>query len=54
MSYKNNKSKISAPTQSEEFELHDGSYSVSDVQDFFEHVLKNMEKRQLILRKEHT
>ena len=32
-SYKNNKFKISAPTQSEEFELPDESYPVSDIQD---------------------
>ena len=30
-SYKNNKFKISAPTWNEEFELPDGSYSVSDI-----------------------
>ena len=29
-SYKNNKFKTLDPTQNEEFELHDGSYSVSD------------------------
>ena len=32
-SYKNNKSQISAPTWNEEFELPDGSYFVSDIQD---------------------
>ena len=32
--YKNNKFKISAPTWKEEFELLDGSYSVSDIQDY--------------------
>ena len=32
-SYNNNKFKISA--RSEEFELPDGSYSVSDIQDYF-------------------
>ena len=32
-SYKNNKFKISAPTWSDEFELPDGSYSISDIQD---------------------
>ena len=30
-SYKNNKFKISAPTWNEEFELPDGTYSVSDI-----------------------
>ena len=39
-SYNNNKLKISAPTWSEEFELPDGPYSVSDIQDYFEHILK--------------
>ena len=32
-SYKNNKFKISAPTWNDEFELPDGSYSVSDIQE---------------------
>ena len=40
-SYNNNKFKISAPTWSEKFELPDGSYSVSDNQDYFEYILKN-------------
>ena len=30
-SYKHNKFKISAPTWNEEFELRDGSYSISDI-----------------------
>ena len=36
----NNKFKISDPTWSEEFKLPDGSYSVSDIQDYFEYILK--------------
>ena len=36
----NNKFKISAPTQNDEFELPDGSYSVSDIQEYFECILK--------------
>ena len=32
-SYKDNKLNISAPTWNEEFELPDGSYSVSDIQE---------------------
>ena len=36
----NNKFKISAPTRSEEFKVPDGSYSVSDIQDYFEYILK--------------
>ena len=39
-SYKNSKFNISTPTWNEEFELPDGSYSVSDIQDYFKHVLK--------------
>ena len=39
-SYNNNKFKISAPTWSEEFELRDGSCSISDIQDYFEYILK--------------
>ena len=39
-SYKNNKFKISVPTLNEEFELPDGSYSISDIQDYFEYILK--------------
>ena len=39
-SYKNSKFKISTPTWSDEFELLDGSYSISDIQDYFEYILK--------------
>ena len=39
-SYNNNKFKISAPTWNEEFTLPDGSYSVSDIQEYFEYILK--------------
>ena len=39
-SYNNNKFKISAPTWNDEFELPDGSYSISDIQDYFEYILK--------------
>ena len=39
-SYNNNKFQISAPTWNEEFELLDGSYSISDIQDYFEYILK--------------
>ena len=41
-SYKNNKFKISSPTLNEEFELSEGSYSVLDIQDYFEYIFKNM------------
>ena len=36
--YKNNKPKIIGPTWNDEFELPDGSYSISDIQDY----IKNM------------
>ena len=36
----NNKFKISTPTWNEEFTLPDGSYSVSDIQDYFQYILK--------------
>ena len=39
-SYNNNKLKISAPTWSDEFELPDGSYSKSDIQDYVEFIYK--------------
>ena len=34
----NNKFNISAPTWNDKFELPDGSYSVSDIQDYFEYI----------------
>ena len=41
--YGNNKFKISMTTSDEQFELPDGCYSVSDIQDYFRHVIKNHE-----------
>ena len=41
--YKNNKLKIIAPTWNDEFELPDGSYSVVDIQDYIEYIIKNHE-----------
>ena len=38
--YNNNKFKISSPTQNDEFKLPDGSYSISDIQDYFEYIFK--------------
>ena len=38
--YNNNKFKISTPTWNEEFILPDESYSISDIQDYFEYILK--------------
>ena len=39
-SYNNNKFEISAPTWNEKFELPDGSYSISDIQDYFKYIKK--------------
>ena len=39
-SYNNHKFRISAPTWGDEFELPDGSYSISDIQNYFEYILK--------------
>ena len=36
----NNKFRMSAPTWNDKFELPDGSYSVSDIKDYFEYILK--------------
>ena len=49
-SYENNKFKISALTWNEGFELPDGSYSVSDIQDYFEYLLKTMRQLLIILQ----
>ena len=35
---------MSAPTWNGEFELPDGSYSVSDIQDYFEYIIRNHQK----------
>ena len=41
--YNNNKFKISAPTCNEIFDLPDGSYSIVDIQDYFEFIIKKHE-----------
>ena len=41
--YKNNKLKTIAPTWNDKFELPDGSYSVSDIQDYIEYIIKKYE-----------
>ena len=38
--YNNSKFKISAPTWNHEFDLPDGSYSVFDIQDYVEYIIK--------------
>ena len=40
---KNNKFKISAPAWNDEFDLPDGSYAISDIQDNFEYIIKKHE-----------
>ena len=40
----NNKFKMSVPTWNDKFELPDGSYSVSNIQDYFEYILKAWRK----------
>ena len=37
--YKNNKFKISASTLNDTFDLPDDSYSISDIQDYFEFII---------------
>ena len=41
--YNNNKFKIYVPTWNDTFDLPDGSYSVSDIQDYFEYIIKKHE-----------
>ena len=41
--YKNNKPKIIAQTWIDEFELPDGLYSLSDIQDYIDYIVKKHE-----------
>ena len=41
--YNNNKFKISAPTWNDTFDFPNGSYSVSDIQGYFEYIIKKYE-----------
>ena len=41
--YNNNKFKISAPTWIETFDLPDGSYTIDEIQDYFEFIIKKHE-----------
>ena len=41
--YNNNKFKISASTWNHTFDLPDGSYSISDIQDYFEFIIEKHE-----------
>ena len=42
-SYNNNKFKISFPTSNDEFDLPDGSYYISDIQDYLKYIIKKHE-----------
>ena len=41
--HNNNKFKISAPTWNEAFDLPDGSYNISEMQDYIEYIIKKHE-----------
>ena len=43
MSYKNNKFQISAPRWNDKFEIPKGSYSVLDIQDYLEYIIRKQE-----------
>ena len=43
LKYSNNKFKISVPTWNDTFDLPDGSYSIADIQDYFEFIIKKHE-----------
>ena len=53
-SYNKNKFKLSSPTWNDKFESADGSYSVSDIQDYFGYILKthgeNINKQSIQIR----
>ena len=38
--YNSNKFKISAPTWNDTYDLPDGSYSIADIEDYFEYIIK--------------
>ena len=40
LAYNNNKFKISVPTWNDRFDLPDVTYSVSNIQDYFEYLVK--------------
>ena len=39
--------KISAHGWNNKFELLDGSYSISDIQDYFEYIIKNIDNKNI-------
>ena len=48
--YNNNKFKRSAPTWNHTFDVPDGSYSISALQNYFEYVIKNMKLLPMFLQ----
>ena len=42
-----NKLKTSTQAWNNKFELPDGSYSISDIQDYFEYIIKNIDNRPI-------
>ena len=40
--YNNNKFRIFAPSWNDTFDFPDGSYSIEDIQDYFQFIIKNM------------
>ena len=46
--YKCNKLKIIAPTWNDKFQLPNGSYSVSDIQDYIRYIIKKREASTMI------
>ena len=49
-SYKNNKFKVPATEWSKNIELHGGSYSAFDIEDYFEYIIKKHETVTVILQ----
>ena len=49
-SHKNKNFKISAPTWNEESELPDRSYSITDIHNYLEYILKKHREKQLIFQ----
>ena len=41
LDYNNNKFKISSPTWNDTFDVPNGSYSIADLQIYFEYIIKN-------------
>ena len=48
--YNNNKLKISAPTWNDTFDVSDGSFSISALQNYFEYFIKNMKLLPMFLQ----